>query len=291
MQKLIDVFNGKAEALPLVKELIVYILAVLVIVLGAFFIRKITLKVFYRFIDHREMPDKKVDTVKTLFNKVFTVVIYFIALLLLLQLFGVNTTAFLALSSVFAIAFSLGAQDIVRDYISGFLFIIENQYNIGDFIEVKGQTGRVETLNLRTTSIRSADGTLHIFPNSEIDYVSNITKDYSMAVIEVEVDYESDVDHVIRVLNEELSSLKDKFDDVVDVSPVNGIASFNGSGLLFRLFVTCCPETQWMVGQKVRVAVKNRFDRENIQIPYPHQTISFKGEGDFEKVMEKVEDK
>lgn len=280
MSSLMDVINGNTPFWPWFKGILVYLVTILIIILLAYIIRKAVIKIFNHFMDKRHLLNKKIKTIKTLFNQIFTVIIYFIALVLILQVLNINTTAFLAVSSVLAVAFSLGAQDVVKDYISGFLFMVEDQYNIGDYIEVKGEMGKVETLNLRTTSIRSADGSLHIFPNSEIDYVTNITKDFSMAVIEVEVDYNSDVDMVINVLNDELGILKKEVKDIVDVAPVAGISSFKDSGLLFKLFITCNTETQWIVGQKVRVEVKNRFDKEGISIPYPHTTVEFKNKID-----------
>ena len=180
-----------------------------------------------------------------------------------------------------SLAVSFGAQSLVKDLITGTFILLEGQFGIGDVLRIGDTSGQVERLTLRTTSLRDFEGTVHIIPNGEIKMVSNLTKTWSRAVLDVLVDYGEDVDAVI----EDLRLLGDKFHLdpewgllLLDEPEVLGVTSLNEIGLQIRLQVKTLPLKQWEVARELRRRIKKRFDQRGIAVPLPPHVTFQSGE-------------
>jgi len=203
-----------------------------------------------------------------------TVVIIGAAVLMLLSDFGINVTPLLASAGVAGLALSLGAQTLIKDLIGGFFVLVENQYAVGDTIQVGALTGQVEHLTLRTTSVRGADGQLHIIPNGEVRIISNLTKEWSRAVVDVRIAYEEDIDHVLAVLGD--AAAKFAADPafaplLLEAPQVLGPMSLGDWAVTVQVLVKTRPGKQWEVARELRKRMLAACDHTGIIRPYPRQ--------------------
>lgn len=228
----------------------------------------------------RRLREQRAQTLGSLFTSVLLVVVVIVALLTVLGLF-INIAPLLASVSVIGLAISFGAQSLVKDVISGTFMLIEGQFGIGDVVRVGDTSGMVERITLRTTILRDLHGVVHIIPNGDITRVSNLTKTWSRAVIDVGVAYREDLDRVIATLQ----ALAAEFHAdpqwgplLIDPPEVLGVESLADSAVIVRMAAKTLPLKQWEVARELRRLIKNRFDAEGIEIPYPHLTFYW-GEG------------
>jgi small-conductance mechanosensitive channel len=202
------------------------------------------------------------------------VVIVGAAILMLLSDFDINITPLLASAGVAGLALSLGAQTLIKDLIGGFFVLIENQYAVGDTIQVGSLSGQVEHLTLRTTTIRGADGQLHTIPNGEVRIVSNLSREWSLADVDVGVAYEEDLDRVLSVLGDAATSfaLDPVFaPDLLEAPQVLGPMDLGDWAVIVRVMVKTRPGKQWAVARELRKRILAACDREGIVLPYPRQ--------------------
>lgn len=222
------------------------------------------------------VQEQRVKTMVSLVRSVGIVVILLIALFMVLNAIGLNIGPLLAGAGVVGLAISFGAQSLVKDIISGLFILFENQFGVGDVIRVKDLSGRVETMTLRIVVMRDVHGVVHIVPNGEITSVSNLTRAFSRAVIDVGVAYKENVDRVIAVM-EDIG--RELWEDpqwrplLTEEITVPGIESFGESSVNIRVMATTVPLKQWDVAREIRRRIKNRFDAEGIEIPFPHRTL------------------
>jgi small conductance mechanosensitive channel len=225
---------------------------------------------------------KRAQTLGNILRHAFLIVIFFIAILTILGELGIQLGPLLATAGIGALAIGFGAQGLVKDVISGFFIILENQYRIGDAIEVAGVSGLVESVSLRKTVLRDLEGRVHTVPNGEIKVVSNLSKEWSRAVVDIGISYRDDVDHIIDLLGQigrELAGEEPYQSAILESPQILGVERFGESQLVIRMIVKTMPLKQWEVGRELRRRIKNRFDEKGIQIPPPHR-ILFWGETD-----------
>jgi small conductance mechanosensitive channel len=225
---------------------------------------------------------KRAQTLGNILRHAFLIVIFFIAILTILGELGIQLGPLLATAGIGALAIGFGAQSLVKDVISGFFIILENQYRIGDAIEVAGVSGLVESVSLRKTVLRDLEGRVHTIPNGEIKVVSNLSKEWSRAVVDIGISYRDDVDHIIDLLGQigrELAGEEPYQSAILESPQILGVERFGESQLVIRMIVKTMPLKQWEVGRELRRRIKNRFDEKGIQIPPPHR-ILFWGETD-----------
>lgn len=221
------------------------------------------------------LREKRGQTVAQLLRSVGRVVVIVVALLATLNTF-IEITPLLAGAGILGLAVSFGAQSLVKDVISGFFILLENQFAVGDVIEAVGKSGVVERMTLRVVQLRDLNGVLHTIPNGQITVVSNKTRGWSRAVIEVGVAYESDIDHALGVFKDEARKLaadadwQHRMDGPAEVS---GIESLGDHAMTIRTLFRTIPGAQWDVAREFRRRIKNRLDHENIEIPFPQQTV------------------
>ncbi len=225
-------------------------------------------------LSHRE---KRGQTVAALIRSVGRVLVFLIALLLTLNIF-IEIGPLLAGAGVAGLAISFGAQSLVKDLIAGFFILFEDQFTVGDNVELAGKSGKVERLTLRAAVIRDLDGVLHTIPNGSIQMVSNKTRGWSRSVIEVGVAYATDVDQALSVFRDEsLALARDpEWKSLVEEGgepDVLGIERLDDSAVVIRVAIRVTPGNQWKVAREFRRRIKKRLDREGIEIPFPQRTV------------------
>lgn len=228
----------------------------------------------------RRLREQRAQTLGSLFTNVLLIAVVTVAILTVLDVF-INIAPLLASVSVVGLAISFGAQSLVKDIISGTFMLIEGQFGIGDVVRVGDTSGMVEKITLRTTILRDLHGVVHIIPNGEITRVSNLTKTWSRAVIDVGVAYRADVDKVIatlRALAAEFYADPQWAPLLIDPPEVLGVENLADSAVIVRMAAKTLPLKQWDVARELRRLIKKRFDAEGIEIPYPHLTFYW-GEG------------
>lgn len=223
----------------------------------------------------KRLREQRAQTLGSLLTNVALIVVVTVTALTVLDSF-LDIGPILASVGVLGLAVSFGAQSLVKDIISGTFMLLEGQFGIGDVVRIGDTAGLVERITLRTTILRDLHGVVHIIPNGTIDRVSNLTKTWSRAVLDVGVAYKEDVDEVIAVLRE----LGDSFhaDEewgplLVEPPEVLGVEQFADSAVVIRMTTKTLPLKQWEVARELRRRIKKRFDAEGIEIPFPH--VSF----------------
>ena len=222
------------------------------------------------------LQEQRVRTMLGLVRSVGVVFIVLIATFMVLGALGLDIGPLLAGAGVVGLAISFGAQSLVRDVITGLFILIENQFAVGDVIRVGDLSGQVEKITMRIVVMRDVHGVVHVVPNGEITRVSNLTRAFSRAVFEVGVAYHEDVDRVMGVMRDvgrELWEDPEWRPLLTEEVVVPGVESFGDSSVNIRIMATTVPLKQWDVARELRRRLKNRFDAEGIEIPFPHRTL------------------
>ena len=196
------------------------------------------------------------------------------ASLQILPLLGINMGPLLASAGIAGVAIGFGAQTLVRDFINGFFILVENQYDIGDVVKIAGVSGKVESMTLRRTVLRDADGTVHSVPSSQIAVVSNLTRDWTQLAMTISVAYNVDSDKVIKLLQEvggELASDPDYSDKIVAKPEVPGIEKVSGSEIEYLMLVKTKPGAQDLVRRELRRRIKACFEKNKIEPGNPNR--------------------
>ncbi len=197
-----------------------------------------------------------------------------VAFFMILSELEVDITPLLAGAGVAGIAIGFAAQNSIRDFIGGFVIMLEDHYNIGDVVKVADITGEVEELGLRRTVLRDLKGILHVVPNGEIRVSSNYTRSISRAFLEVGVAYKEDLDHVMDLVKrtwEELAEDPEWKDKIISETPwMLRVEEFGDSGIIIRAIGDTRPMQQWAVLGELRRRIKIVFDNEGVEIPWPH---------------------
>ena len=232
---------------------------------------------------------KRARTLGNILRHALLIVMIFVAALMILGELGIQLGPLLATAGIGAVAVGFGAQSLVKDVISGFFITLENQYRIGDVIEVAGVSGLVESVSLRKTVLRDLQGKVHTIPNGEIKIVSNLSKEWSRSVLDIAVSYREDVDQVIGVLSKicrELESEEPYKSAILEPAQILGVERLGESEVIIRMMVKTIPLKQWDVGRELRRRIKTRFDEKGIRIPYPHRVLFW---GETKKEQDKLQ--
>jgi small-conductance mechanosensitive channel len=226
--------------------------------------------------------EKRAQTIGRILRQASSVLVWSVTLMLVLGEFGVDLKPILAGAGILGLAVGFGAQTLVKDVITGFFILLENQIRVGDTVTAAGCTGVVEAVNLRTTVLRDQDGTTHIIPNSAITVVNNATRDWSRALLDVGVAYKEDTDRCEMVLREVGASIEN--DSVFGkklIGPFEypGVVKFGDSAVMLRLVVRTQSQDGPTVLRELRRRVKKAFDGAGIEIPFPHVKVIHDREG------------
>ena len=223
-----------------------------------------------------EEVQKRETTLSSVIVGGFKWLIYLVAGFAILSEIGISIAPILAAAGVVGIAIGFGAQSLVKDVLSGVFIILEDQYRVGDVVNVAGKGGLVEDINLRRTIIRDLEFVVHVIPNGSIDVVSNLTKEKSRMLLDVPVAYKEDLDRCIEALNvigEEMQKDEKWGPIITEQVTVLRVDKFDDSAINIRCLGQTLPIRQWEVAGEFRKRIKRRFDELGIEIPFPHQTI------------------
>lgn len=219
---------------------------------------------------------QRVQALMAVLSSIVTVIIRLIGLFTILGVMGINLAPLIAGAGIAGVALGFGAQSMVKDFLSGTLMLIEDQFGVGDVIDVGEATGVVEAVSLRTTRLRSVDGTVWHVPNGEIRRVGNMSQNWSRCVLDIDVSYDANVSHVIEVLQQMLdgfASEKEWETKLIGHPEVLGVENLGSSSVIVRLVVTTIPAEQWKVARELRKRAKTTLDDAGIVIPYPQRTV------------------
>lgn len=254
------------------------------IVLGAFVAYRIVRLVvgrFEKFIRKEKTVvatevEKRAKTLGRIVQTGLLAVILIIAFMMIIKELGLDIGPIIAGAGILGLAIGFGAQSLVKDVISGFFILLENQYRVGDVVQVAGIGGLVEQMSLRTTVLRDLEGKVHYVPNGSVSVATNMTKEWARAVLEIGVAYKEDVDEVMKVLKEVGEEVvKDSKYSQFILGPLEilGVNDFADSAVVIKLMFKTLPLKQWDVGREFRRRVKKTFDAKGIEIPFPHLTL------------------
>ena len=260
--------------------LLILVLFFIVFKLVGFSFRRLSKKLIDRA-DKKESVDtgesvKRINTLTGISQGFVRVLLWILFLMMLLQNVGINIGPFLASVGIISLAVGFGAQELVRDYISGFFMILENQIRVGDVAILNGTGGLVEKIELRTTTLRDFSGIVHVFQNGKINMLSNMTNEWSAMVFDIGVAYKEDVEKVMDIMKQvgdELSEDPDFKELILPPLEVFGLDEFASSALVIKARIRTKPIQQWTVGREYRKRLKKAFDQNNIEIPFPHRTV------------------
>lgn len=235
---------------------------------------------------HKQRKDdaeflKRAITLKAVISYLLSIVIAAVTIMMILGELGIEIGPVLAAAGVVGLAVGFGAQSLVKDVISGFFILLDDQIRVGDVVEVAGKSGLVERVNLRVTVLRDLAGAVHFVPNGNIDVVTNMTKDFSHYVMNIGVAYREDIDEVMSVLREiDEEMRRDEAFSIDMLEPIDilGVDQFADSAVIVKARLKTRPIQQWRVGREFNRRMKKRFDELDIEIPFPHVTL-YMGEG------------
>lgn len=222
--------------------------------------------------------DERYELMTAVTTKAITVFIWVMGVLMVLGVLNVDTTPLLATAGVVSLGLGFAVQDIIRDYLQGFVIFMEDWYRLGDWVIIAGMEGEVEQITPRRTVLREINGTLHIIPNSQIPTASNQTRDWARINLLITVAYKENIDRVYRVIDEICQELKDdpEFGKYLTTTPTAmRVSDLGDHGVDICIRGDTEPGEQWGLTGELRKRIKNRFDLENIEIPWPHTKVYF----------------
>ena len=259
----------KIFGLTIIKEIYMPIIIIFI----AFTVEKV-LKIFIKKAfdpskKHKKFEPRKVGTIRSLLCNSIKYVVWIIAVLAILSVFGVNTAAIVTGLGVVSLVIGLAFQDILKDILAGASILFENQFAVGDLIKIGDFQGTVISLGLKATRIQAYTGEVKIISNRNITEVINYSLDKTLAVVDIPVSYETKIDKAEKVLMVTASTIKDKIESLVSDIELLGVQELSDSAVVFRLVGKCKPAKHFEVERQMKKAFKEALDKNGIKIPYP----------------------
>jgi len=279
----------KEQLLKWTESLVPWLLShgikIVFIAVGVLILNKILYKVIEKTIriavrsdgfSSKEAEEKRENTLINIFTVTLKTLLFLIAAMMILGEFGVQIGPILAAAGIVGLAFGFGGQYLIRDIITGLFIIIENQYRIGDVVNINGIGGAVEDITLRKTTLRDLNGTVHHIPHGEIKTVANLTKDFSRVNMNIGVAYSSNLEHVIKVVNQvgvDLAGDSDFKEFIINPIQFVRVDDFADSAIMIKVLGETKVLKQWEVAGEYRKRIKIAFDKEGIEIPFPQRVV------------------
>lgn len=260
-----------------IKIIVIILGTLLVSKFGKIFVEKIIRKAIVS--DHflsKKAEKKREDTLILIFASALKIIIWIIALIMILGEIGVNVGPVLAGAGVVGLALGFGAQHLIRDFISGFFIILENQYRVDDIVCLDDTCGTVEDITLRMTVLRDIDGVVHHVPNGEIKKASNKSKYFARINLDIGIGYDSDIEEVMKVVNkvgQDLAKDPQWKEHITDPPKFLRINNFGDSAIEIKILGETKPHQNWGVTGELRKRLKIAFDKAGIEIPFPQRVI------------------
>lgn len=255
----------------IIGEGLLKIIAILIVANVIIRIGKVTIHNIFKIRDRSPLrtSERREETLSKLLDNVLSYVVYFIAFMMILTVLTIDVKALLAGAGIVGLAIGFGAQSLVKDILSGFFIIFEDQFSVGDHIRVGQFEGDVEAIGLRTTKIKSWTGELHILPNGSITQVTNFSLNNSVAVVDVSIAYEEDIERAEKVIKDLLENLPGQYEDLVKAPELLGVQNLGPSEIVLRIVAETLPMKHLYIARMIRKDVKLKLDEHGIEIPFP----------------------
>lgn len=259
-------------------EIIASVFWIAIKVILIYMIARVIIKIADKTIAHmviaREKSPLKIDrrrsnTISILIHNLIAYTVNLVAIMLILGQVGLNLGPLLAGAGVLGLAIGFGAQSLVKDVITGFFIIFEDQFGVGDVIQIDQFKGTVEEIGIRVTRIKSWTGEVHIIPNGNIKQVTNFSTYNSIAIVDVAISYDANIDHAMEALRDIVAHVHANTEKIVKEPEVLGVQMLGNSELKIRVIAECKPNTQGEVGRILNAEIKKHLDASGIEIPYP----------------------
>lgn len=258
----------KIFGLTIAKEIYMTIIIVVLALIIEKVLKTIIKKTFNPNIKNKKIEARKVSTIQSLLCSVIKYVIWIIAVLALLGLYGVNTAALITGLGVVSLVVGLAFQDILKDILVGVSILFESWFAVGDLVKIGDFTGSVISVGLKATRLQAYTGEIKIISNRNISEVINYSLDKTLAVIDVPVSYETKLDKAEKILQVTAATLKEKIPALVEEPEVWGVQELADSSVLFRIVGKCKPAKHFEVERQMKKEFKNALDKNGIKIPY-----------------------
>ncbi|RBW70001.1 mechanosensitive ion channel family protein [Bacillus taeanensis] len=232
---------------------------------------KLIKNAFNRFSEKENMSVGRAETLQRLTLSILSYVLGFIVIVIVFEIFGLDVKGLIAGAGILGLAIGFGAQGLVSDVVTGFFLLLEKQLEVGDYVTTAGYDGIVEEVGLRTTKIRSFDGTLNYIPNREISSLSNHSRGNMRALVDIGISYDDNIDKAIEVMQQTCDKVAAEEEAIVEGPSVLGVQTLGASDVVLRVICKTENMQQWAVERKLRQALKQALDENGIEIPYPHQ--------------------
>jgi len=248
-------------------------LKIIIIIIIALVIVRIGKRIINHLFNKRahspiKISEKREETIRILLQSVLTYAVYFIAIVMILESLNIKISALLAGAGIAGLAIGFGAQSLVKDIISGFFIIFENQFSVDDYVVVADAEGTVEEIGLRTTKIRSWTGEENVIPNGNITQVINYSVHNGLSVVDVNIPYETDIYAIEKSISQLLAKLPQKYDFFVDVPIIHGVQTLDLSNYVIRIIADTKPVYQWAGERAIRKEVQDQLYKDGINIPF-----------------------
>ncbi|RFU62499.1 mechanosensitive ion channel family protein [Peribacillus glennii] len=252
---------------------------ILLIIVIAGFVIKIGKTIIRKFFEMRErsplrVSERREATILRLLQNILTYAVYFITFIMVLEIMGIKVGALLAGAGIVGLAVGFGAQSLVKDIITGFFIILEDQFSVGDYVRVGQFEGEVLEIGLRTTKIKSATGELHVLPNGSIIEVTNFSILNSVAVVDVSIPHDSDLELAENVIKELLQGMPERYEDMVNPPELLGIQTITATEIVLRVLSEVHPMRHWYIGRVLRKEILAVLAENGIEIPVPRMVMS-----------------
>lgn len=225
------------------------------------------------------ISERREATLVKLLENILTYAIYFITIMMVLSALTIDVKAMLAGAGIVGLAVGFGAQSLVKDVITGFFIIFEDQFSVGDYVRIGSFEGTVEEIGLRTTKIKSFTGEINILPNGSIIEVTNFSLYNSVAVLDIGIAYEGDIEYSEKVLQDYLETTPEKYPELVKTPELLGVQQFGASEVVLRIIAETLPMKHWYIGRQLRKDIKLILDEHGIEIPFPRMVMYSRHEG------------
>lgn len=255
------------------KEIYMPIIIIIVSIATNKILKFVVKKTFNPSKKHYKFDSRKVSTINSLLCNVIKYVIWIIAGLSILSVFGINTAAIITGLGVVSLVIGLAFQDILKDVLVGVSILFENQFAVGDLVKIGDFEGTVISLGLKTTRIQAYTGEIKIISNRNISEVINYSMDKTLAVVDLAVSYESKIDKVEKILMVTSATIKEKIPSLVGDIELLGVQELSDSAVVFRLVGKCKPAKHYEVQRQMKKEFKNALDKNGIKIPYPQVEV------------------
>ncbi|MBB6454436.1 small conductance mechanosensitive channel [Salirhabdus euzebyi] len=264
---------------------------IILILFGAWIITRIGKGLILKLFMHRKkgpftISERREATLTKLLENTLVYMVYFTAFIMILESLGLQVGALLAGAGIAGLAIGFGAQNLVKDIITGFFIIFEDQFSVGDFVRIGQSEGVVDEIGLRTTKIKTWTGEHHIIPNGNIQEVINFSIHNSVAVVDVGVSYEGDINLAEKVLTELLERLPADNPEMVKTPELLGVQNLGASDVVFRVIAEVEPMQHWAIARKMRKAIKEELDKNGVEIPFPRLVMYSRKEKEEDLVKE-----